>query len=71
MKNSTVKIVICFVWLFGICVISLTQKSPVVNGKNIEPEAIIPKPDLNEVEKFNSLIQNRFLTEPGFGGARI
>lgn len=66
MKNSKLKITVFFVWLIGIIGFVTFQKSV-----NAEAISTIPKPDLKEVEKFNSLILERFLTEPQFGGRRI
>ncbi len=71
MKNQKLKTIVCIGWLLGVFAVVLSQKSQIVISKNSEVESGIPKPDLKEVEKFHSLILNKFLTEPGFGSARI
>jgi Protein of unknown function (DUF3365) len=68
MKNSKIKIAICLVWLIGIVGIVLIQKSNSVSAKG---NMTIPKPEIKEVEKFNALILDRFLTEPQLGGRRL
>ena len=65
------KIVICLVWIVGVLGLMFNQRPVTVNGKNNEAETDTTKPDLNKIEEFNSLIQKRFLTEPGFGMVRI
>ncbi len=66
MKNSKIKIAVFFVWLIGMVGFVTFQKS-------VSAEAIstIPKPDLKEVEKFNALILDRFLTQPSLGFGRL
>lgn len=71
MKSSKLKIVICFVWAIGVIGFVIFQKSQTVNAKNNKSKNFIPKPDLKEVEKFNELILDRFLTEPQLGFRRI
>jgi hypothetical protein len=71
MKSSKIKILFCLIWAIGVLGLSLSNRSAVVSGRNFESESEISKPDLSAVEEFNSLIQKRFLTEPGLGMVRI
>lgn len=68
---AKIKLFVCIGWIIGVFGIFFTQRPIPVKAYEIELNSVIAKPDLKEVEKFNVLILGRFLTEPGFGSARI
>ncbi|MCU0239883.1 MAG: DUF3365 domain-containing protein [Pyrinomonadaceae bacterium] len=71
MKSPKLKIFICFIWISFVSLIC-SQNFWIVTGqiakKNEETKI---KPTTLQLEKFNSIIQSRFLTEPFFGARRI
>lgn len=71
MKYSKIKIIVCIGWILGVFALIITQKSTAVIAYDYELKSAIPKPKIKEVEKFNSLILNRFLTQPSFGFGRM
>lgn len=71
MNYPKIKIIVCVLWLIGVFVIVTTKKSMTVSANDFDIMSEISKPDSKAVETFNLLIQTRFLTESGFGGARI
>jgi hypothetical protein len=69
MKNSKLKMLICFIWISFVSLIC-SQNFWIVTGQIADNKSKL-KPTTLQLEKFDSIVQSRFLTEPFFGARRI
>jgi hypothetical protein len=72
MKISKLKTFICLVWAICTVMFVSTQDFWSANSQIVEKKVKSnPKPEMSQIDFFDSLIQKRFLIEPDFGMRRI
>jgi hypothetical protein len=72
MKISKLKIVAVVVWAFFMVMFASTQNFWSAKGQTVGKKTESnPKPEMSQIDFFDSLIQKRFLIKPDFGIRRI
>jgi hypothetical protein len=72
MKISKLKLAVFLVWVICVAMFASMQNFWSANGQTVEKKAKLnPKPEMPQIDAFDTFIQKRFLIEPNFGMRRV